>query len=226
MLGQLTAEEGWGGRAERGELYGLPVLRTRANWEGFWGEGRLRRAGRALRRGGAMRALVPRDFGRWDVLGRCGLVPVDPGPFLRGQSLPLTLRALERRGLAPDRATVSLRGARADREMAREAVRLCSRVRRLVIDAPRGGEELAKWLRWQLGVPILPRGEQGELALRFDPEGRAGEEPALELYGQTPALEGMALTAPGLEEEDRGDLALLAALWEGGRLGSSQIKIT
>ena len=82
MLGQLTAEEGWGGRAERGELYGLPVLRTRANWEGFWGEGRLRRAGRALRRGGAMRALVPRDFGRWDVLGRCGLVPVDPGPFL------------------------------------------------------------------------------------------------------------------------------------------------
>ena len=68
MLGQLTLCPGGGGGAEAGSLYGLSVLRARADPEGFWGERRLRRAGRSLRRGGALRVLVPGEFGRWPLL--------------------------------------------------------------------------------------------------------------------------------------------------------------
>lgn len=226
MLGQLKFDGRGRGRAEWSDLYGLPVLRSRIDPEGWLGERRLRRAGRSLWRGGALRTLAPQGFGRWDLLEEYGLVPVDPVTFLRAQSLPLALGALERQGTAPDRATVALRGQRADREMARAAVQLCPRVRRLVISAPRGGRELADWLRWEFGVPILPEEEPGQVALRFHPDKRRGEEQTLDLYGPEPDLGGLEVSAPNLSEEDRADLPLLAILWEGGRLGAEKLKIT
>ena len=161
MLGQLTLCPGGRGGAEAGSLYGLSVLRARADPEGFWGERRLRRAGRSLRRGGALRVLVPGEFGRWPLLAALGLRPVETEGFVRAQSAPLALAGLERRGLAPDRAAVALRGLRADRDMARAAAQLCPQVRRLIIDAPGGGVELAAWLRREFGVPVLPRGSGG-----------------------------------------------------------------
>jgi len=226
MTGRLEYARGCWGRAEEKEVYGLRVLLSRTDPDGLLGEGRLRRAGRALRRGGAGRLLVPADFPQWALMERYGLSPVDPGPLVRAQGAPLALEALRRRGLEPGRATVALRGSRAGPEMRRAAARLVGRVRNLVIDAPRGGEELAGWLRWEYGVPVLPGGEGGELALRFDPGGALREEAALELYGPVPGLGGLVLSAPELREEDRGDLALLTVLWEGGRLGERDIKIT
>ena len=47
----------------------------------------------------------------------------------------------------------------------------------------------------------------------------------LGLYGPSPKLAGLSLSAPELAEEDRENLPLLAALWEGGRLGPEDIKI-
>lgn len=226
MLGQLVLVSGGRGKAAPGRLYGLPVLRAAADRSGFWGERRLRRAGRGLRRRGVLRVLTAPDFDGWSLLAAVGLRPVEPEGFVRGQSVPLALAALERQGLAPDRATVALRGLRADRDMVRTAVQLCSRVRRLVIDAPRGGAELAERLRREFGVPVLPGGERGALALSFQAGCPAPEEEALELYGSRPGLAGLTLSAPGLEEEDREDLPLLAALWEGGRLARKDIKIT
>lgn len=225
MLGQLTLCPGGRGRAEAASLYGLPVLRARADPDGLWGERRLRRAGRNLRRGGAVRVLAPGDAVRWPLLAALGLRPVETEDFVRAQSAPLALAGLERRGLAPDRAAVALRGLRADYAMVRAAAQLCPRVRRLIIDAPGGGAELAAWLRREFGVPVLPPGERGALALRFHPEG-GGEEPALALYGPVPDLGGLKLSAPTLAEGDRADLPLLAALWEGGRLPPEAIKIT
>lgn len=226
LIGQLILEPGGRGRAVSGRLYGLPVLRAEADRSGFWGERRLRRAGRALRQGGALRVLVPRDFDRWPLLEAFGLRPVEPESFVRAQSVPLTLEALERRGLAPDRATVALRGSRVDHALARTAAQLCPLVRRLVVDAPRGGEELALWLHREFGVPVLPPAEQGAVALRFQGDCPRREDTALELYGPRPGLAGLSLSAPGLAEEDREDLPLLAALWEGGKLGPEDIKIT
>ena len=224
LIGQLLFAPKGKGRAAIGRLYGLNVLRAETDPDGFWRERRLRRAGRTLRQGGAARVLVPRDFDRWALLEDFGLRPVDPTDFIRSQSVPLALELLERRGLTPERASVALRGERADRDMLQTAARLCPQVRSLVIDAPRGGGELAAWLRREFGVPILPPGERGHLALAFHPGCPLEEETRLELYGSRPELAGLSLTAPELAEEDRTDLPLLAALWEGGKLG--EIKIT
>ena len=138
MLGQLIFEDRGGGKAERAQLYGLTVLRARADPEGWLGQRRLRKAGRALRRGGALRTLAPAGFQQWELLEACGLTSVSPLSFLRAQGAPLALGALERQGLAPDRAAVMLKGERVDRELVRTAVTLCPQVRHLVIDAPRG----------------------------------------------------------------------------------------
>ena len=225
MLGQLTYGRGGGRRAEWEDLYGMRVLRCAADPGGWLGERRLRKAGTTLYRGGARRVLTPADFERWDLLEECGLFPVDPGPFLRTQSLPLTLAALARRGEAPDRAAVALRGVRADREMARAAAALCPRVRHLIISAPRGGEELARWLRWEFGVPILPEGEEAQVDLCFQPV-NSGSGTRLELYGNRPELGGLTLTVPAMDGPDRRDLFLMTALWEGGRLDPDGVKIT
>ena len=207
-----------------GQLYGLPVLRAEVNPSGFWGPRRLTRAGRGLRRSGVLRVLAP---GGWlSALERFGLRPVDPEPFVRAQSVPLVLAALERQGLPPSRTIVALRGGRADRDMVRTAEELCAHVRSLVIDAPRGGAELARHLRRKYGMPILPKGEQGQAALAFQPGTPCPEEVVLELFSPTPRLAGLLLTAPGLEEGDRDRLPLLTALWEGGKLGAKDIKIT
>ena len=228
MLGQLVFDGGRGG-PRRALLYGLPVLRCQADPEGFWGERRLKRAGRSLCAGGAVRALVPAGFDRWPLLLKLGLRPVDPGAFLRAQAAPLAASLLERQGLAPDRATVALRGRRADGEMLRAALALCPRVRRLTISAPRGGEQLAAWLRREYGLPILPADAPAQAALLLQP-GTEPEDanpcPALTLFGPEPDLAGLRFSAPDLAPTDREDLPLLSALWEGGRLGPEQLKIT
>ena len=231
MLGQLMFENRGGGTTERVQLYGLTVLRAKANPEGIWGQRRLRKAGRALRRSGVLRTLVPPGFQRWEQLEACGLMRVSPLAFLRAQGAPLALGALERQGLAPDRSAVRLRGERVDRALARAAVELCPRVRHLIIDAPRGGKELAAWLRREFGIPILPAGEPAPVSLGFGPGGKPGtgegeKEMCLSLYGERLDLAGLSVTAPSLAWEDRGQLPLLAALWEEGRLPSEKIKIT
>ena len=228
MLGQLVFDGGRGG-PRRALLYGLPVLRCQADPEGFWGERRLKRAGRSLCAGGAVRALVPAGFDRWPLLLKLGLRPVDPGAFLRAQAAPLAASLLERQGLAPDRATVALRDRRADGEMLRAALALCPRVRRLTISAPQGGEELAAWLRREYGLPVLPADAPAQAALLLQP-GTEPEDanpcPALTLFGPEPDLAGLRLSSPDLAPTDREDLPLLSALWEGGRLGPEQLKIT
>lgn len=230
MLGQLIFEGRGGGKAERAQLYGLTVLRARADPEGWLGQRRLRKAGRALRRGGALRTLAPAGFQQWELLEACGLTSVSPLSFLRAQGAPLALGALERQGLAPDRAAVMLQGERVDRELVRTAVTLCPQVRHLVIDAPRGGRELAAWLRREFGIPVLPAEEPAPVALGFgprgEPEGKRGKGMRLVLYGASPDLAGLSVTAPSLAAEDQGQLPLLAALWEEGRLPPERIKIT
>lgn len=224
MLGHLILTPHGQGKPEAAGLYGLPVLRSEVDRSGFWGERRLRRAGRALRQRGVVRVLTPECL--LPLLKDLGLRLVDPEPFIRAQSVPLALTALERRGLAPDRTAVALRGQRADRDMFRTAENLCPKVRNLIIDAPQGGRELAQWLRQEYGVPVLPEHERGQAALVFQAGCPQREEVSLELFGSQPRLAGLTLTVPRLEEGDREDLSLLAALWEGGRLRPEDIKIT
>lgn len=224
MLGQLKLEEGSWGNARAVKLYGLPVLRTCADPRGYFGEFRLARAGKKLRAEGVRRVLLPPRFEQIDLLKRFGLRPLDPGPLVRSQSAELALKTLEWRGRDLKRATVALRGSRADRDMAQAARRLCPMVRHIIIAAPIGGEELARHLRWEFGVPVLPPEEAGEVALRFD-DGADVREPALELYGLHPDLGGLRICAQDLRAEDREDLQVLTALWERGKMPPERLNI-
>ena len=225
VLGRLEFAAGGRGKGELAELYGLPVLLVRTDPQGWFGKRRLERAGYMLRRNGAGRVLLPREFEGRELLKRFGLRTVDPAPFLRSQADRLAIAGLRRRDTAPERATVSLAGERADREMAQIAVRLCPGVRRLVIDAP-GGEALGRFLREEFGMPVLPPGEPAQLELRFQPGAGTGQNPALELYGHRPDLDGGRLWHPALNEEEQDDPALLCALWEGGKLDVQRLKFT
>ena len=225
LIGRLKYTARGKGTAVPGRLYGLNVLWAEVDPESFWAARRLRKAGRSFRRAGVSRLLVPGSFQGWEVVGGMGLRPVETESFVQAQSAPLALESLERRGLAPDRATVALRGARTDRALRQAAVELCPKVRNLVIDVPRGGRELAQWLRWEFGMPVLPRELPGQVGLCFHPDSEGEDELNLGLYGPNPRLAGLALSVPELEQEDREDLPLLAALWEGGRLGPGDIKI-
>ena len=90
----------------------------------------------------------------------------------------------------------------------------------------RGAGGLAGRLRREYGVPVLPEGELGQAAVIFQAGCPLRERVSLELSGPSPRLAGLSIAAPRLEERDREDLPLLAALWEGGRLSAGDIKIT
>lgn len=225
MLGRLEFVPGTRGRGEVADLYGLPVLRVRADPEGWLGKRRLDRAGRVLKRSGVVRTLLPRNFESLELLDRFSLRPVEPAPFLRAQASGLALAGLRRREIDPAWATVALSGNRTDGEMIRTAAQLCRNVRRLVIAAP-GGERLASRLREEFGIPILPPGQPAQMELCFHPGIRAGAGPGIELYGQSPDLDGVALYWPALEGEDQGNIPLLCALWERGRLDVQGLKFT
>jgi hypothetical protein len=226
VLGQVLLSRGRGSRPETERLYGLSVLRVRTNPEGFWGEYRLTRAGQRLRKGGVSRILAPAGFPHWALFRRLGLFPVEPGPMLRAMGPALAVEALRRQGTAPEQAVVALCAPRADKSLEQTARALCPRVRRLVISAPQGGEELARRLRAEYGIPILPPETPCSLALGFAPQCLREGEPGLELFGQTPALGGLSLSLPGLPEGDRENLSLLTALWETKRFEEKDLKIT
>ena len=224
MLGRVEFAPGGRGRGEHTDLYGIPILTVRTDPEGFFGRRRLCRAGWNLRRGGVVRTLLPKGFFQWELLEKMGLKQVDPGAFLRAQSAELAVEALRGRGTDPGRATVVLSGARADGEMLRAALELCPKVRRLVVDVPKG-ERLAYRLREEFGIPVLPADHPAQLDLRFQPGASSRQEPFLELYGCRPVLDGLRLSVPELREEDRETLDVLSVLWERGRLEPARIKI-
>ena len=224
MLGRLEFAPGSRGRGTVEDLFGLSVFAVRTDPSGWLGTRRLERAGAALRRCGAVRVLLPNEFEAWDLLTRFGLRTVDPAPFLRAQAPTLALAGLRRRDLDPERATVAISGMRVDGDMFRTAAVLCPKVRRLVISA-RGGEHLARRLRDEFGMPVLPPGEPAQLELCFHPGGQTGTEARLELYGREANLDGGRLFHPGLGPQ--GDaLPLLCALWERGKLDVQGLKFT
>lgn len=225
MLGRLEFAPGSRSRGAVEDLYGMKVFHIQTDPAGRWGGYRLNRAGAALRRCGAGRVLLPKGFMGWDMLNRFGLRPVDPTPLLHACAPELAEERLRRRDIDPAGATVALAGNRADGAMARAAMGLCPRVRRLVIRA-HGGEKLALHLWERYGIPILPPEEPAHLEVNLGPGGQTGQEPGLTLYGLNPDLGGGGISFPALNAEDREDIPLLCALWEGGRLDVGGLKFT
>ncbi len=225
MIGQIKLGAGGWGSPEWGRLYGLPVLRASIDPAGWMQGLRLRRAGRVLCHQGITRALMPMELDRQLMLREYGVAPISPEPLLRSQSDRIAIQALKLHGQDPAQAVVALRGQRADRDMARTAAQLCRQVRSIIVEAPRGGEELSAWLRSEFGIPVLPPAEKGEVGLHFG-ESAQREESALCLYGTEPDLGGVRISAPCLEAEDQEDLPLLAVLWASGTLPAAELNIT
>lgn len=224
MLGLLCRVPGRWGKVslDLDRVLSLPVVRAELAG-GAWSERRqLSRAVRLLERQGVRRLLPRRES---DAPAPEGLRWVDPTPMCRYMAAPLALAELERRGEDPHRTRIALRSRGVDSALERTARLLCPTVRELVIDVPFGGERLAKRLYWDYGVAVCPGGG-ADLSVRFGGTPEVGEEGFL-LYGSKPDLGALALTAPGLTvPEELEPLPVLCALWESGRLGEEELKIS
>lgn len=229
MVGKLVLdrERRRGVALERAELLGLPVLRAGVAAPAGLREDRLARrvdkAARLLAQRGVRRVLAPVDCPWWPWLDGRGLAPVDPEPLVQAMAVPLALGALARQGRPPEQGTVLLAGKRISRALFQTAVALCPMVRRLAIQAPDGGEELADYLWEEFGMPVLGEGHPPHLTLCFAP-GYEAAGPRLELWGRTPDLAGLRLdTVDGLDIQEGERLEILTLLWETGRLSAGEI---
>lgn len=226
MLGRLKFSQGGRGKMEQAGLYGIPILQTQVNPDGWLGRRRMERAARTMNKSGVVRTLLPRDFADDAWLRRWGLRRVDCSAFLQAQSPALAEAVLRKQNVDPKRSCVKLRGERADESMARCAAQLCTRVKHLSVDVNQGGEKLAGWLRWEFGVAVLPAKEPAQVSLCFQPISPECEIPELELFGHHPKLSGVRLWVPALHEEEQDDLEVMSVLWERGKLGAEDLKCT
>ena len=223
MVGELIClREKGRGRLDRVRLGPLDAVR----WTVYVPEGlpewrlarRLRRAERELCAAHAGRVVLRAGFPYGDRLRR--LRQVDPLPMWRETADLLALGVLGARGIPYRRGTVALSAPRLCPELQTAAQRLCPLVRGLLIDAP-GGEDYARYLQAQFGLPVTPPAAGAEVTAAFGPGGgRWGT--ALELYGQA-NLDGLTVTAEGLELPPDCRDQVLALLWERGEVKREQL---
>lgn len=209
-------------RTEPEVIAGLPLLRADLCLPENISERRLRRQLGRLRKAllcqGVRRAVFPDGFPYINALP--DLIPVKPLPLYRAAAHLLLLADLRRKGIPPARASVRLSAPALYPELAAAAERLCPEVRRLIIDAPGGGELAARLYR-SYGIPVTPDGPADACAA-FGPV-KAESPVALRLYGKTPELRGLALVAPELTLPEDCAQSLLSALWECGRVNFQQL---
>lgn len=219
----LSAQQVGGMTLLRAQVSAPPGLRRRALLR------RLRRAGERLWAEGVNRVLVAADFPHalWEPLEQAGLAGVETAPLCRAQAGLLVLALLRRRGVEPERATVCLAGESAVGEVQRAAELLAPRVARLVIDCPRQGTELARWLRREYGLPLVEPGSlRADVTAAFAPD-RDGVRADLRLCGRAPELAGLRLEPEeGALPEGFAPLPFMAALWECGQLPPLTVRDT
>lgn len=225
MLGRIVYQTGGGRlRLEEERICGVPVARVEFDPEGWRAQRRLRRAGRLLAKAGVRQVLTPAEFDRWETLERYGLRRVDPVPFLRAHGAELAVAALRRAGKRPERCAVALRAERVDRDVVRAAEVLCGQVRDVCISVPRGGESLRGSLRWEFGAAVRPDWEGVAAAVRFDPGTWEQAELLVDLFppGPDPQYVWVRLKEGEWGETER--FSLIAALWERGKVGKTELE--
>lgn len=194
---------------------------------------RVAAAGRRMRKQGITRAVLPENFTYGQQLAKYGVAPVSTLILRQTLAADWVRWALEERGLDRSGARVAVAAAQLTGEVVRTVTELTLRYRYVLLDLPRGGEELARQLRREYGVSLLlgPSPEQmegAEALVAFVPRPDAGNPAVIPLYegAETPLPPLMLPTA--LEERlpagaDRGQL--LAALQEAGALRRGQISM-
>lgn len=232
MYGYLTLEsEGRGRRAvlEQRVLCGLPVLQARVPMPENLPEKKRRRriyqTAVRLWNSGVSRVLLPKGFSETDCLSRAGLATVETVQLCRAAAASLVLTVLDLRGREPEKAVVALAGERVNAVIVRTAEALAPRVSCLQIDVPIGGEELARYLHEEYGLPVLLLGTVYP-ALTVDFDGAwHGRGSVLRLWGESLDLLGTEVWVPGLDIPEECDpMPLLAALRDSGLLSDSGLR--
>ena len=185
-----------------------------------------------LRRQGITRVVLPAEFPWGDLPGRQGLQTVSTLPLRRRLAADWAGAELKGKGISPGSARVAVAADNLTGEVVRTVTELVLRYRHVLLDLPRGGEELCRQLRREYGaaVQLAPSREQmdaAEAALLFDKREIADRNICLRLYEETQPLPGLLLP-PRLEEQlppgaDRGQL--IAVLQEAGALKPGQVTL-
>lgn len=182
----------------------------------------MRRAVRALYQTGVRQVIWPQNC-PWS-LQEAGFVGIEVEPLYQAQADQLALGALEGLGIPPGEGRVALVGQRLTIPLQRTAQRLCPLVRGLLIQVPGAGEDYARWLHGQYGLPVAPAAAGAEVTVAFSPGGpRWGR--CLEVYGDC-RLDGLRLTAPSLDLPEEMEEPLLAVLWERGEIWGEDLAVT
>ena len=191
---------------------------------------KLRSAGKKLLRQGIERVVLPSDVPA-DALPE-GLRPAGTLSLRRAIAADWCGALLRLRGENPAAARVLVTANALSGEVVRTVTELSLRHRYVLLDLPRGGEDLCRQLRREYGVSLLlgPSKEQleeAEALVLFAPREDCHSRRALALYDESQPLPPLLLP-PALEEKlpkgcDRGQL--LAALREQGTLRLGQIAV-
>lgn len=183
---------------------------------------RMRRAVQALHQAGVRQVVWSEDC-PWS-LQEAGFAEIEVEPLYQAQADCLALGALDGLGIAPGEGRVALVAQRLTLPLQRTAQRLCPRVKGLLIQVPGAGEDYARWLHGQYGLPVAPAAAGAEVTVAFSPGGpRWGK--CLEVYGDC-RLDGLRLTAPGLDLPEDIQAPLLAVLWERGEIRGEDLALT
>lgn len=190
---------------------------------GMWRKRRrMRRAIRALHQAGVRQVIWPQSC-PWS-RQEAGFAGMEVETLYQAQADRLALGALEGLGIPPGEGRVALVAQRLTIPLQRTAQRLCPQVKGLLIQVPGAGEDYARWLYGQYGLPVAPTAAGAEVTVAFSPGGlRWGR--CLEVYGAC-RLDGLRLTAPELNLPEDIEEPLLAVLWERGEIRGEDLAVT
>lgn len=198
-----------------------------------WPKGPLarRRADRgaaAMAEKGVRRALFPEEFPYKEIFAGRGIREVDPLPLARALGGRYICQRMGELGFLPG-GTLAICGDSLRTEMREAVFYAVPRCRYVLLDVPRGGEDLAREVRrqWGAALQLRPAGDKLEAA-----EGLILYSPREDLSCRNPALctaypGGEAFPEPRLPEELAERMPqgyepsrLAAALWYSGKLRS------
>lgn len=225
-VGRLIWREEKGRGSSDLHYYGtLPVLTVTVCAPpsmGMWRKRRrMRRAVRALHQAGVRQVIWPQNC-PWS-LQEAGFSGIEVEALYQAQADQLALGALAELGIPPGEGRVALVAQRLTIPLQRTAQRLCPQVKGLLIQVPGAGEDYARWLHGQYGLPVAPAAAGAEVTVAFSPGGpRWGR--CLEVYGDC-RLDGLRLTAPGLHLPEEMEEPLLAVLWERGEIRGEDLAV-
>lgn len=189
---------------------------------GMWRKARrMRRAFRTLQQAGVRQVIwdlaCPWQASEW------GFASIQVEEVYQAMGDRLALAALEALGRSPQQGRVALVGQRLTLPLQRTAQRLCPQVKGLLIQVPEQGEDYARWLHGQYGLPVCPAAAGADVTVAFSPGGpRWGR--SLELYGAC-RMDGLRLVCSELELPRNVERELLAVLWERGLVTREQVAV-